>query len=189
MGEKAKWKRNSKNCREFTNSTESSYKKTKAKIQKVFKTTKKGVKCSTILSTLSLSPHFIGCFSQDTLVKLELCYPCFLMVNTDSAGKQGSHWIAIRIDENQLEIFDPLGFKIFNWKSVPCKLLEFIHYHALNKKILISPRIQPDNSYFCALYCIFFIFFRNFNSFQRLYSLFSRKLHENDQRLLTLLDV
>ena len=189
MGEKTKWKRNSKKCREFTSSSKSNYKKTEAKIKKVFKTTEKGVKCSKILSTLSLSPHFIGCFSQDTLVKLELCYPCFLIVNIDSRNKQGSHWISIRIDKKQLEIFDPLGFKIFNWKNVPCKLLEFVHYHALNKKILISPRIQPNNSYYCALYCIFFTFFRNFNSFNRLCSLFSKNLHKNDRRLFTLLDV
>ena len=189
MGEKANWRRDSKECTIFTKSTKTSYKKTKAKIKKIFKTTKTGVKCSEILSTLSLSPHFIGCFSQDTLAKLELCYPCFLMVNTDSKGKRGSHWIAMRIDQRQLEIFDPLGFRIFNWKSVPCELLEFVHFHALNKKVLISPRIQSDSSYFCGLYCIFYTFFRNFYSFKHICSLFSKNLHKNDQRLLNLLDV
>ena len=187
MGEKTNWKRNSKECRE--RSKKSSYKETKEKIKKMSKTSKKGVKCSKILSTLSLSPHFIGCFSQDTLVDLKLCYPCFLMVNIDSKTEQGSHWIAIRLDKNQIEIFDPLGFQIFNWKKVPCQLLEFIHYHALNKKILISPRIQSDKSYNCALYCAFYIFNRNFNSFKQLCSLFSKNLFENDQRLLLLLDV
>lgn len=190
MGEKANWKRNRKKCRKIDKSTRTSsnYKKTKAKIKKLFET-KKAVKCSEILSTMSLSPHFIGCFSQDTLSKLELCYPCFLMVNIDSSSQQGSHWLALKLDEKQLEIFDPLGFEIFNWKSVPCQLLEFIHRHSIDKKLLISPRIQSDLSILCALYCCFFIFYRNFNSFDRLCLLFSSNLDENDERLKLLLDV
>ena len=184
MGEKTNWKRKS-NGR--TNTT--SYKKTKEKIKEMSKTSEKGVKCSKILSTLSLSPHFIGCFAQNSLVDLKVSYPCFLMVNIDSKNEQGSHWLAIRLDNDQIEIFDPLGFTIFNWKSVPCKLLEFIHYHAMNKKILISPQIQSDNSSLCALFCCFYIFYRNFNSFKQLCLLFSKNLSENDRRLLLLLDV
>ena len=169
--------------------TGSNNQKTKEKIQKMFKT-KKALKCLDILSTLSLSPHFIGCFAQNSLLKLSLCYPCFLIVNIDSKGEKGSHWLALRIDDKTCEIFDPLGFEIFNWKSVPCQLLEFVHSHSKDKKILIGPRIQSDFSEICALYCCFYVFYRNFNSFKTISSLFSSRLSENDQRLkLLLLDV
>ena len=190
MGEKTKWKGSRKKCREINKSTRSrsNYKKTKTQIKKMFKT-KKAVKCSKILSTMALSPHFIGCFSQDSLSKLDLCYPCFLMVNIDSIGQKGSHWLALKLDKDSLEIFDPLGFEIFNWNSIPCQLLEFIHFHSIDKKLLISQRIQSDLSIYCAHYCCFFIFFRNFNSFKRLCSLFSLNLNENDERLKLLLDV
>ena len=190
MGKKTKWERKRKKCSRIVNSTQtrSKYKKTKAKIKKLFKT-KKGVKCFQILSAMSLSPHFIGCFSQDSLSKLNLCYPCYLMANIDSSGEKGSHWLALKLDKDCLEIFDPLGFEIFNWKSVPCQLLEFIHYHSTDKKLLIFPRIQSDSSTFCALYCCFYILYRNFTSFKRLSRLFSTNLSENDERLKTLLDV
>ena len=112
-----------------------------------------------------------------------------MIVNIDSKGDPGSHWLALKVDDESLEIFDPLGFEIFNWKSVPCQLLEFIHHHSKHKKVLISPRIQSDLSEICALYCCFFIFYRNFNSFQTLCSLFSETLSENDTRLKLLLDV
>ena len=187
MGKTSRWKRN---WRETNKSTETSSnsKKTKEKIKKMWQT-KKAVKCSRILKTMCLSPHFIGCFAQDSLSQLDISYPCIFMVNIDSKHEQGSHWLAIRIDEKSLEIFDPLGFEIFNWKSVPCQLLEFTHFHSLNKKLLISQRIQSDLSEKCALYCCFYAFYRNFTSFQHLCSLFSSNLGENDQKLKQLLDV
>ena len=190
MGTKTKWKRISKVGKFKKSSRPSSdYKETKEKIEKIFKTKKDRVKCFEILACLSKSPHFIGCFSQDDLVKLELSYPCYMIVNTDSRGEKGSHWLALKLDSSVVEIFDPLGFEIFNYKQIPCHLLEFIHDHANDKKLKISPRIQSDSSSNCALYCIFYIFYRNFNSFNRLCSLFSKNLKENDDRLKLLVDV
>ena len=167
------------------------YKKTKEKIDKIFgkKKGKKEVKCNEILSTLCLSPHFIGCFSENDLVKLKVCYPCFFIVNIDSSEKKGSHWLAVGLTDKNVEIFDPLGFEIFKWKSVPCNLLKFLHDHSIKKKLLISPCLQSDTSVICGLYCIFYIFYRNFNSFNRICSLFSTDLSENDDRLYLLLDV
>ena len=186
MGETPRRKRNSRETYK-SSKTGSNNQKTKEKIKKLYQ--KEAVKCSEILSTLCLSPHFIGCFAQNSLAKLQLSYPCYLIVNIDSKGEQGSHWLALRIDDKFFEIFDPLGFEIFNWKSVPCQLLEFVHAHSKKKKVLISPRIQSDTSEICALYCCFFVFYRNFNTFQTLCSLFSTNLSENDSRLLLLLDV
>ena len=191
MVKKASRKRCSKKSDKLGQSEKSSdhYEKTKAKIKQIFKKvkTKKAVKCSDILYTLSTSPHFIGCFSQDDLVKLDLCYPCFLMVNIDSNGEKGSHWLALRLENKRLEIFDPLGFQIFKWKSVPCSLLKFLHDHSMNK-LLISPRIQSSKTSICALYCIFFIYYRNFYSFTFLCSLFSKNLDKNQKRLYSFLD-
>ena len=186
MGETPRRKRDSRETYK-SSKTSSNIKKTKEKIKKLFEK-KEAVKCSEILSTLCLSPHFIGCFAQNSL-EISITYPCYMIVNIDSKGDPGSHWLALKVDDESLEIFDPLGFEIFNWKSVPCQLLEFIHHHSKHKQVLISPRIQSDLSEICALYCCFFIFYRNFNSFQTLCSLFSETLSENDTRLKLLLDV
>lgn len=178
------------NDREFEKQAKTSpnYQKTQEKIQKMYKT-KTSMNCSEILSTLDLTPNFIGCFAQDTLSKLQISYPCFLIVNIDSEGEKGSHWLALRVDADTFEIFDPLGFEIFNWKSVPCQLLKFIHSHSKSKRVLVAQRIQSDFSKRCALFCCFYVFYRNFNSFETLCSLFSAILTENDQRLKLLLDV
>ena len=193
MGKKTVRKRGIEKCKKNNNKPiiNSNSEKTEARIRKIFEKAQKEktIKCSDILYTLSLSPHFIGCFAQDDLEKLKLCYPCFLMVNIDSRNEPGSHWLAMKLDKQKIEIFDPLGFEIFKWKSVPCSLLEFIHDHSMSKKFVISKRIQSDTSYFCGLYCIFYVFFRNFYSFDHLCSLFSEDLTKNDQRLLLLLDV
>lgn len=168
-----------------------SYKQTKEKIVKIFdkKKIEKEVKCSEILFTLCLSPHFIGCFSEDDLDRLEVCYPCFMIVNIDSSDRKGSHWVALRLDFKSVEIFDPSGFEFFKWKIVPSTLINFLYEHSFGKKLLISPCLQSESSEICGLYCIFYVFYRNFNSFNRLCSLFSSVLSENDDRLYLLLDV
>ena len=141
---------------------------------------KKGLNCKTILSLVTCLPNFLGCFAQDTLSESFIRPPCTLLVNIDSFYLPGSHWLAIGLFKDTLEIFDPLGFKMFLWESVPCDLLRFLHQYGQNRKVLISKRVQPLDSYNCAFYTLFYVFQRFHYSFEKIQSCFSSmKQNEN----------
>ena len=133
---------------------------------------KTGLGCQTILSLVNCLPNFLGCFAQDTLPTF-IRPPCTLLVNIDSFYLSGSHWLAIGFFEETLEIFDPLGFKMFLWESVPCDLLRFLHRHEQKRQVLISKRVQPLNSYNCAFYSLYYVFQRFHFSFEEIQSFFT----------------
>lgn len=170
----------------YTSST--CYRKTYQKIKKAIKRTKKTKKtltCSEILNILNCFPNFLGCFAQDSIDSLFLqSLPCVFLVNVDSQREPGSHWLAIAIFEKSIEIFDPLGFKFYNWKSVPCQLLKFIQSESFSKKLLIAPQVQPLSSHLCAFYCIYYVFHRHKMSFREIISRFSLS-SKNDNLLYT----
>ena len=195
MGKKANWSgvRGRGNCRKnrkleqkFGHTTSTCYRKTRQKIKKAIEKTtktKKTLKCSEILQILNCFPNFLGCFAQDSIDSLFLqSLPCTFIVNVDSHQEPGSHWLAVALFEKSIEIFDPLGFKFYNWKSVPCQLLKFIQSESLSKKLLIAPQLQPLDSQFCAFYCIYFVFHRHQMSFEQILSHFS--LPAKNDRLL-----
>ena len=158
----------------------------KIQIQKAIKT-KKGLNSVIITKLLKCSPHFIGCFAEDEVHSLHLgSLPCFMIVNLDSSYMSGSHWIAIGIFKNKIEIFDSLGFDIFNWPRIPCKLMNLLQRAAVFKKVRISKRLQSNSSTLCALYSVFYVLFRPHFSFKLLQNFFSSKLSRNDSRLLKL---
>ena len=146
--------------------------------------TKKGLSCKRILRLTKGIANFLGCFAQDVVAKLRFrSKPCFFFVNIDSSGSNGSHWIAIGLFKTSIEVFDPLGFKIFNWAQVPCSLLNFIHIHSANRKLLISDKVQSDLSNLCGFYCLFYVICRPFMSLQNITSFFSKNCSENDKIL------
>ena len=159
-------------------------KKLKTKIKE--KTNK--ISASFITKALKCSPNFIGCFAENQLKSLTVThFPCFLIVNVDSTETNGSHWLAIGIFKNSIEIFDPLGFTIFNWARVPCDLLDFLHRMSLTRQVRVSPRIQSDQSTFCGFYCIFYIILRRFTVLRNIVARFSiifSKMIQNDNVLI-----
>ena len=144
-------------------------------IYKIAQKNQTGLNCKTILSVLKCFPNFLGCFAQDTLEDSFIRFPCTLLVNIDSFYLPGSHWIAIGFFKDTLEIFDPLGFKMFLWQSVPCDLLHFLHRYGQHRKVLISKRVQPLSSYNCAFYSLFYVINRNRYSFEKIQSFFSSR--------------
>lgn len=149
----------------------------KTRLKTVYKTSqasKTGLDCATILSLINCFPNFLGCFSQDTLDNSFVRFPCMFIVNIDSYDQKGSHWLAIGLFKDTLEIFDPLGFKMFLWESVPCNLLRFLHRYGRNRNVLISKRVQPLNSFNCAFYSLFYILNRNRLSFDKIQNKFHR---------------
>ena len=160
------------------------FEKISLKIKKA-KKNQKPIKASHIHKILKCCPNFIGCFAEDELANLKLkIFPCFLIVNIDSSDLDGSHWIALGLFRDRLEIMDPLGFNIFNWKRVPCTLMNFCHLFGSRRKIYVTKRIQSNDSPLCGFYCINYIVFRQLYSLKKVQSVFSAYLDGNDDQLI-----
>ena len=132
---------------------------------KEVKANQKGLTDCDLITFLNCTPHFLGCFSDDEISKLVLKPTCFIIVNLDISLGPGSHWIALGIFPNSIEVFDSLGFDIFNWTRVPCSLLTFLHNISRSRRVFVSPRLQPDDSNMCGFYCIYYIIRRAFSPF------------------------
>ena len=159
--------------------------KTFAKEIKSVQKEKKGLNSDFITSSLNCAPNFIGCFAENELKNLTITsFPSFLIANIDSSEMKGSHWIAIGIFNDKIEIFDPLGFDIFNWSQVPCDLLDFLHRLSVTRRVLTSPRIQSDSSHLCGFYSIFYVIVRKFLSFEHLFKCFCTKFLSRNDRIL-----
>ena len=175
MSEKTNWIRE-KACK---------LRKIQAKIIKS-KQNKKGATNSTINYLLNCVPNFIGCFAEDELSSMMFnSFPCFLIVNIDPAHMTGSHWLALGIFRDRIEIFDPLGFNFFNWSRVPCNLFKLLHRLSQSRRILVSKRIQSDDSVLCAFYCIYYCIFRRTVPFSKICHPF-KHLKQNDKVLIKL---
>ena len=148
---------------------------------------KKGLNSNIITRILKCSPHFSGCFAENEVKSISFgSLPCFIIVNLDSSYMPGSHWIALGLFKNRIEIFDSLGFDLFNWPTVPCSLMNFLQQTAISKRIRISKRLQSNSSYLCGLYSVFYVKYRPYFSFKHFQSLFSSDLSRNDSLLLNL---
>ena len=151
------------------------------------KETKTGIDAKFITHSLKCLPNFLGCLAENQFSNLVITqFPCFIIANIDSYYSKGSHWLAIGIFKDSIEIFDPLGFTIFNWHRIPCELLGFLQRMAITRKVKLSPRIQPNESPLCGFYCIFYLVLRTFVSLRKIYSYFNllnSKLHRNDHLL------
>ena len=160
----------------------------KARIQKRIKKAikKKSGLTSTILSaTLNCSRNFIGCYAEDEVDQLSFgSLPCFLIVNLDSSNMEGSHWIAIGIFQSYIEIFDSLGFDLFNWPRIPTRLLNFLCRLSITREVHVSNRFQSDSSTLCGLYAVFYIKYRPNFSFSFLENIFTSDYTLNDSFLI-----
>ena len=158
------------------------------KVQEIEKTNV-NITADFITSSLNCSPNFIGCYAEDQVENLKITsFPCFLIVNIDSSELPGSHWIGLGVFQNKIEIFDPLGFNIFNWSRIPCGLLNFLHTLSVSKTVVVNPRIQSDESNLCGLFSIFYVLKRAKQSFVEVFEPFDLKnLEMNDCILFNLL--
>lgn len=148
------------------------------------KETKEGVNGYFLHSILKMTPNFLGIFAQDHLQTLKLTeFPVTLVINLDFSNKEGSHWIALKVTRVTIEIYDSLGFHRSKHLFKPVILLKFLEKYQTNRTIYFTPTLQPDYSNMCGLYCIYFIFFRNYLSFKKCLSIFSSKLTDNDKTM------
>ena len=179
-------KKRAKRLRKITSKAKKycGYKNIKKEIKKTQKE-KKGLTNHEITKMLKCSSRFIGCFSEDEVNSIKFqTFPVFLIVNIDQSNMPGSHWIALGIFNEKIEIFDSLGPDLFNWSRIPCQLLKLLHRLSITRKIIVSQRIQSDSSTFCGFYAVFYTLFRPFYSFNFLKKLFTKNLSANDKILL-----
>ena len=138
-----------------------------------------------LVSFLNCTPHFIGCYSDDEIAKLVLKPTCFVIVNLDISKKPGSHWLALGIFQNHIEVFDSLGFDLFSWPSLPKGLLSFLHKASFKKNVKVIPRLQSKTSTLCGLFCVFYIMLRSRFSLSLILKQFSlSSLATNDHKLI-----
>ena len=136
----------------------------------------KGITLEYINTALKCSPNFIGCFTQDQLTNVFINdFPCFAAIHISD-----DHWIALGLYASKIEVFDPLGFDILNWKKPPHELLSFLHRMSVTRRVSIIPRLQPDNSVTCGYYAIYYIIQRQFSSLKKTLSCFSSVEHNDD---------
>ena len=112
--------------------------------------------------------------------------PCYVIVNIVHDQIQFGHWIAIRLGSSSVEIFDSLGFQVKNWGHYPPNLLKFLSNYAFSHKFKVSPALQPPDSLFCGLYCVYFLLYRQFLNFSSCINPF-RNMSTNDAVLIYLL--
>ena len=151
---------------------------------KEIKAKQKGLTDCDLNSFLTCAPHFIGCYSDDEIAKLVLKPPCFLIVNLDKSTQPGTHWLALGIFPNVIEVFDPLGFDIFSWPTLPHGLLSFLHKISFRKKVKVIPKLQSKKSTLCGLFCVFYIMLRSKFSLSSILAYFSSALVSNDRILI-----
>ena len=145
-------------------------------LKKAFKK-KSGLASNIINKMLVCSSNFIGCYAENEVESLSFgSLPCFLIVNLDSTNMNGSHWIALGIFKSKIEIFDSLGFDIFNWPRLPSKLLIFLRKMSISKRVKVSKRLQSNDTSICGLYAIFYVKYRPYFSFSSLQKLFTSNL-------------
>jgi len=116
---------------------------------------------------LARLPNFGGIFYSSDLQKITFIgFPVAILIF------HKDHWISIYIDEECLEVFDPLGV-------ITNSALKFLHFflstHLQNKILHCSPRIQSANHSNCGQFNICFLFSRlncerSMNSFLNLFS-------------------
>ena len=181
-----RWKRSkTKSFTSFQQKAKSTYNFTQIYSKaKEIKAKQKGLTQCDLVTFLKSSPHFLGCYSDDEIDKLVLRPTCFIIVNLDVSNQPGSHWVALGIFKNSIEVFDSLGFDIFSWPSLPHGLLSFLHRISFRKRIKIIPKVQSKRSTLCGIFCVFYIILRSKFSLSTILAYFSSSLPSNDTKLI-----
>ena len=155
---------------------------------KTMQASPQGINSNDITTILKGTRNFIGVYAQDEIKNLSISkFPSYLIINLDSRFSKGSHWLAVGIFRDHIEIFDSLGFNIFAWPKIPCHLLNFLLKFSVGRNVIVSKRLQSDESNMCGLYCIFFILAKISLRFSQIQRLFCSNFRQNDKILIKLL--
>ena len=154
----------------------------KGEIEKV-KKSKIGVSTKFLTSRLRKCPNFIGAFPQDILESMRIRQlPVSFIINLDLSNQVGSHWVAVNITENTVEVWDSLALSKMYLKKHGKYLLRFLKQFKANRTFLSCRKLQPDTSNLCGFYCLFFLIHRQKHTFNQCQSYFT-DIKTNDDRL------
>lgn len=136
-----------------------------------------------IFSDKKMMKKLRGVFAADKLPILDFSKDCGLIANTDESNQPGQHWVAIFIPKSGVpEFFDPLAYS-------PNHYIEHFENFLVNRAPQYrynAQKIQSDESSWCGLFCIYYLYFRCRNvSFENIISSFSLVLSENDPMVLS----
>ena len=157
------------------------YSRTRQEIEKT-EIKNEGLSTKKIKEILNCCGSFAGCFACDELESLSLCFfPIYLIVNTDTREKSGKHWVTIRVSKSHVELFDSLG--LLHNNRLPTEILAFIQRFSISRTFIFNEPLQPRNSVLCGFYCIFYIFVRQYCTFNIIQSFFVTDLSQNDLKI------
>ena len=157
------------------------YSRSKQEIKKA-ENENQGLSTKKIQKILNCCKSFAGCFARDELQNLSLSsFPIYLIVNTDIRGNRGKHWVSIRISKTSVELFDSLG--LIHKNGLPIDILVFIQRFSISRTFIFNKPIQPKNSVLCGFYSMFYVFIRQYCSFNVIQSFFGNDLSNNDRIL------
>lgn len=124
-------------------------------------------------------PNYLGTFAVNELDNLRIRhYPSFLVVNMDNRWESGSHWIAIQLTCDKINVCDSLG----NIKKakLPVSLVNFLHLFSSTRRLYVTPKLQKLNSTTCGYYVTYFVKFMQTHTFSDFASSFSNNCTLND---------
>lgn len=127
---------------------------------------------------------FGGVFPID-LIPQPTRKPVGFVINTHDSRKQGEHWVAIvLLEDNSAEYFDSFGFP-----PLHSRIQKYLAPHSTRGLIYSSATLQHPASATCGAYCIEFLKHRSqglkYNQFLAIYS---RNLRANDSLVSKLLN-
>ena len=132
---------------------------------------------------------FIGVFPLNALPHLKFfSVPSFFCLNLDYSYEKGSHWIALRVSERQIEIFDSLGFSHLSIDRYPSPLISFLKRFGKKLIIIKTPQLQNYSSNSCGAFVIFYILLRQHMHLDKILYFFSSDLKKNSEIVISVLN-
>ena len=112
----------------------------------------------TVLSYLAqddreLKPYFRGVFPADKLPAVSEKRVNAYIVNTDSAGEPGKHWLAIWTRLGVCEVFDSYGLPLSSYTNPTLQAW----FKQWKEVITIEQPLQAMDSFTCGHYALFFL--------------------------------
>ena len=104
---------------------------------------------------LKESQSFLGCFAIDMLPPFPKLLPASLIVNTDTSGGSGEHWLALILHKDECFYFDSFGLPILEEQLI--RYLE-PHYDLVFYSDVCIQHLESIN---CGKFCIAFIKYVN----------------------------
>jgi len=95
--------------------------------------------------------HFLGCFPLDGLPPFPTSFPKSMIINTQSSGHPGEHWVALVLTETNCYYFDSFGLP-----TAPLNIHMYLQPH-YKQIIYLDYRIQDSSSNYCGAYCVSFV--------------------------------